>query len=83
MGRQGTKPYNTRATITEWIRRNRRTRKDQTKHNGDYSRIRQSDILGNNTNSGPGADETNHCIVKWRNQEAEGQGTHSLPSRTT
>jgi len=69
-GREGTKPYNTRATITERVRRNRRTREDTTKHDGGYSRTRRSDILGNNPDPEPGTDETNHYILKRRNQEA-------------
>jgi len=54
--REGTKPYNTRATITKWIRRNGRTRKDTTKHDGGYSRTRRSDLFENNSNPEPGAD---------------------------
>jgi len=82
-GREGTKPYNTRATITNWIRRSRRTRKDTTKHDSGYSRARRGDILANNTDPKPGTHETNHHITKWRNKEAQGQGTRGLPRRTT
>ena len=82
-GREATKPYNTRTTSTKWIRRNGRTRKDTTKHNRGYSRTRRSDLFGNNPAPEPGADETNHCLLKRRNQKAQSQGTRGLPKRTT
>jgi len=82
-GGEGTKPYNTRATITNWIRRNRRTGKDTTKYDGGYSRPRGSNLLGSNPDPEPRTDETNHCILKRRNQEAQGQRTRGLSRRTT
>jgi len=81
-GREGTKPYNTRATITNWIRGNRRTRKATTKHNGSYSRTRRSYILGNNPDPKPGTDETNHHILKRRDQETQSHRNRGLPRRT-
>ena len=42
-----------------------------------------ADLFGNNPNPEPGADETNHCILKGRNQQAQGQETRGLPRRTT
>jgi len=82
-GREDTKPYNTRANITNWIIRKSTTRKETTKHDGSYSRASRSDTLGNNPDSEPGTDETNYQITKWRNKEAQGQGTRGLPRSTT
>jgi len=81
--REGTKPYNTRATITQWIRTNRRTRNHTTKDDGCYSRTRRNNLLGNNPDPEPGTHEANHCILERRKQEAQGQGTGGLPRRTT
>ena len=82
-GREGTKPYNTRATITKLIRRNKKTRKDTTKHDGGYSRTRRNDLIRDNPDPEPRADETNHCILKRRNQETKSQGTGGLPRGVT
>jgi len=81
--RECTKPYNTRATVAKWMRTNWGTRKDTTKHDGDYSSTRSCDILRNNTDPEPETDQTNHHIANWRNQKTQSPGTWGLPRRTT
>jgi len=81
--REDTKPYNPITTITKQIRRNRKTRKYTTKHNGSYSRTRRNDVLRNNSDPKSRTDEANHRIPKWGIQKVKSQGTRGLPRRGT
>jgi len=60
--REGTKPYKTRATITNWIRSNQGIRKDTTKHDGGYGSTVRDHILGDRPDPEPRTDETNYRI---------------------
>jgi len=77
-GSEGTKPYNTRATITKQIRRNRSTWNDTTKYDGGYSRTRRSNILANYTDAKSRTNDINPGISKRRNQKAKSKGTAGL-----
>ena len=74
-GRDGTESYNTRATITKWIRRNRGTRKDTAKHDGGCNKTGRNSGLQPDTGPKSGTDETDCRSPKRRNQKAQSQVT--------